>query len=142
MQRHAAAGNWMVGPPSSRSLRDQEDSSWRADSRTVRTSRLSFSANSHLPSSASSHFAGYPVTTAIRGRTIGLPCYRLRFGGEMLFKIAIALLAAWVIGVLGVYRVGDLVHVLLLGGLMLLLLAFLRARDAVARRVVGPSDKP
>jgi hypothetical protein len=34
VQRDAAAGDWMVGPPSSWSLRDQEDSScqarWRA----------------------------------------------------------------------------------------------------------------
>jgi hypothetical protein len=48
----------------------------------------------------------------------------------MLFKIAFALLIAWSLGVLGVYRGGDLMHVLLLVGLMLLLLAFLRARDA------------
>jgi hypothetical protein len=59
----------------------------------------------------------------------------------MLFKIALVLLAAWLLGVLGVYRAGDIVHVLLLVGLMLLLLAFLRARDAGVRRAVGPSDK-
>jgi hypothetical protein len=60
----------------------------------------------------------------------------------MLFKIAFVLLIAWVVGVLGLYQVGDLVHVLLVGGLMLLLLAFLRARDAAVRRAVGgPSDK-
>ena len=29
MQRASAAGNWMVGPPSSWSLRDQEDASWQ-----------------------------------------------------------------------------------------------------------------
>jgi hypothetical protein len=61
----------------------------------------------------------------------------------MLFKIALALLAVWLLGVLGLYTIGDLVHVLLLVGLGLLLLAFLRARDAAARRVVsGPSEKP
>ncbi|MGH9373601.1 MAG: lmo0937 family membrane protein [Vicinamibacterales bacterium] len=59
----------------------------------------------------------------------------------MLFKIAALPLAAWLLGVVGLYRVGDLVHVLLLVGLMLLLLAFLRARD-VAVRSGGPSDKP
>ena len=59
----------------------------------------------------------------------------------MLFKIALVLLAAWLLGVLGVYRAGDLVHVLLLVGLMLLLLAFLRARDAGVPRAVGPSDR-
>jgi hypothetical protein len=61
----------------------------------------------------------------------------------MLFKIALLLLAAWWIGVVGLYRVGDLVHVLLLVGLMLLLLAVLRARDVAVRRgTSGPSDKP
>lgn len=55
----------------------------------------------------------------------------------MLFKAALVLLVAWLLGVLGVYSVGDLVHVLLLIGLMLLLLAFLRAREAAVRRAVG-----
>jgi hypothetical protein len=61
----------------------------------------------------------------------------------MLFKIALALPAVWLFGVPGLYTIGDLVHALLLVGLGLLVLAFLRARDAVARRVVsGPSEKP
>jgi hypothetical protein len=64
------------------------------------------------------------------------------FGGAMLFKTALVLLVAWLLGVLGVYSVGQLVHLLLLGGLMLLLLAFLKARDAAARRLIGGhSDK-
>jgi hypothetical protein len=50
-------------------------------------------------------------------------------GGEMLLKIALMLLAAWLLGMMGLYRVGELVHMLLLAGLMLLLLAFLKARD-------------
>jgi Family of unknown function (DUF5670) len=50
--------------------------------------------------------------------------------GEMLLKIAFVLLIAWLLGVVGLYRIGDLVHVLLLVGLMLLLLAALKARDA------------
>jgi hypothetical protein len=61
----------------------------------------------------------------------------------MLFKIASVLLIAWLLGVVGVYRVGDLVHLLLFAGLMLLLLAFVRARDAAIRRAItGRSDKP
>jgi len=61
----------------------------------------------------------------------------------MLFKIALVLLAAWLLGVVGLYRVGDLVHGLLLIGLMLLLLAFLRARDAAVKRAIGgPPEKP
>ena len=49
-------------------------------------------------------------------------------------KIAFVLLIAWLLGVLGLYRIGDLVHVLLLVGLMLLLLGALKARDAAATR--------
>ena len=45
----------------------------------------------------------------------------------MLFKAAFALLGIWLLGrlldMVGVYRVGDLVHVFLLVGGMLLLLA-------------------
>ena len=60
----------------------------------------------------------------------------------MLFKVALVVLMAWLLGVLGVYRVGDLVHVLLLVGLMLLLPAFLKARDTAVQRVIeGPRDK-
>ena len=53
----------------------------------------------------------------------------------MLFKIAFVLLIAWLLGVLGPF--GDLVHVLLLVGLMLLLLGALKARDAARGRDVG-----
>jgi hypothetical protein len=59
----------------------------------------------------------------------------------MLFKIAFVLLIAWLLGVSGVYTIGDLVHVLLLVGLMLLLLAFLRGREAAVRDASG-SEKP
>lgn len=48
----------------------------------------------------------------------------------MILYIALALLAAWLLGVLGVFPVGQIVHVLLLVGLLLLLLAFVQARDA------------
>ena len=47
----------------------------------------------------------------------------------MLFKTAFALLIVWLLGMFGVYRVGDLAHVFLLVGLMLLLLAVLKARE-------------
>jgi hypothetical protein len=59
----------------------------------------------------------------------------------MLLKIALVVLIAWLLGVLGVYPVGDRVHVLLLVGLMLLLLGFLRARDAAVRRAIGGDDE-
>ena len=57
----------------------------------------------------------------------------------MLLKIAIVLLMVWIIGVVGVFEVGDLVHVLLLVGLMLLLLAFVKAREAALRATNGRS---
>ena len=52
----------------------------------------------------------------------------------MLLKIAFVLLIAWLLGVLGLYRIGEVVHVLLLVGLMLLLLGALKSRDAAAAR--------
>ena len=61
----------------------------------------------------------------------------------MLFKIALTLLVAWLIGVLGVYSAGQLVHVLLLVGLALLMYALLRAREAAVRRAISDSnDEP
>jgi hypothetical protein len=59
----------------------------------------------------------------------------------MLLTIALVFLAAWLVGMLGVYDLAGLIHVLLLVGLMLLLLAFLKGRDAAARRTIGPTDK-
>ena len=60
----------------------------------------------------------------------------------MLVKIALVLLGTWVLGLVGVYNVGDLMHVLLLVGLMLLLLAFGKARDAAMRGGTGgPPDR-
>ena len=56
----------------------------------------------------------------------------------MFFKAALVLLIAWLVGLLGVYDLGRLVHVLLLVGLMLLLLGALKARDAATRR--GPDS--
>jgi hypothetical protein len=58
----------------------------------------------------------------------------------MLFKTAIALLAIWLLGMAGVYRGGDLAHVFLLTGLMLLFIAMLKARDA-ALRTSDPREK-
>jgi hypothetical protein len=48
----------------------------------------------------------------------------------MLFKIAVVLLIVWLCGVLGLYQAGEIVHVLLLVGMLLMLMAFLKARDA------------
>jgi hypothetical protein len=60
----------------------------------------------------------------------------------MLFNIALVLLAVWLLGVLGLYTIGERVQVLLLAGLWLLLFAFLKARDGAVRRAMsGPFDK-
>jgi len=52
----------------------------------------------------------------------------------MLFKIGSVLLLAWLLGVLGLYRIGDLVHGLLLVGGLFFLLAVAKARDAATAR--------
>jgi hypothetical protein len=62
-------------------------------------------------------------------------------GGEMLFKVGLVLLAVWLLGLVGVYRIGDLFHVFLLVGLMLLLLGFLHARDAAVRAALSETKK-
>jgi hypothetical protein len=60
----------------------------------------------------------------------------------MLLKAALLLLVAWLLGVVGIYNVGPLVHVLLLVGLMVLLLAVARGLQAPAGRGTGsPPDK-
>ena len=76
--------------------------------------------------------AGHLVTPFIPQLTDGLGAGRS--GREMLLKIAFVLPIVWLLGVLGLYSVGDLVHVLLLVALMLVLLAALKARDAAAAR--------
>lgn len=56
----------------------------------------------------------------------------------MLFKTALVLLVLWLLGVVGVYNVGRAVHVLLLVGLLFLLLAATKARDAAVNRGAKP----
>jgi hypothetical protein len=59
----------------------------------------------------------------------------------MLLKAALLILALWLVGVLGPFEVGALVHVLLLVGLMLLLLGALKARDAATGQVTRATGK-
>jgi hypothetical protein len=62
----------------------------------------------------------------------------VRHAPEAAFIVSVA----WLVGVLGLDDVGDLVHVLLLVGLMMLLLGTLKARDAAAHRdTESRSDK-
>jgi hypothetical protein len=94
-----------------------------------------------LPTLSAIRIAAPLATPFIPQLTDGLSAL-VRSGGEMLLKIACVLLIAWLLGVLGLYRIGDLVHVLLLVGLMLLLLGGLKARDAAtARGTDGGSGK-
>ena len=58
----------------------------------------------------------------------------------MLLKIAVALLVAWALGIAGVYALGQIVHVLLLVGLMLLLLSLAKAHEAATHRP-GPDSR-
>ncbi len=57
----------------------------------------------------------------------------------MLIKAGLLLLVLWVIGLSGLYQIGDAFHMLLLVG-MLLLLSFARARDE-AMRPPSKNDK-
>ena len=59
----------------------------------------------------------------------------------MLFTVALVLLISWLVGVFFA-DAGDTVHLLLLAGLLLLLITFLRAREAAMRRALdGHPDK-
>ena len=59
----------------------------------------------------------------------------------MIFAIGLILLAVWLLGLIGVYRIGDLFHGFLLLGLMLLLLGSLQARDVAERAAVSDPKK-
>jgi hypothetical protein len=58
----------------------------------------------------------------------------------MLFKLALGLLSAWGVGVAGLAD-GQIVHVLLLVGLLLLLLSLAREREAATRHHRGNTDR-
>jgi hypothetical protein len=52
----------------------------------------------------------------------------------VLIALALVTLSVWLLGLFQIHRFGDIVHVLLLVGLMLLLLGGIKARDAALRR--------
>jgi hypothetical protein len=54
------------------------------------------------------------------------------------FKTALVLLIAWLLGVLGVFDVGQVVHVLLLVGLLCLLLAATKGGDTAVDGATKP----
>lgn len=57
----------------------------------------------------------------------------------MLFIVGVVLLAAWLVSLSGIFPGGELRHVLLLGGLMCVLLAFAKGRDAALKDASRPS---
>ena len=50
----------------------------------------------------------------------------------MLYSIAVVLLIAWLLGLVGVYTIGWFVHVLLVVAIVLFLVGFLSARRRLA----------
>jgi hypothetical protein len=153
----SAAGNWMVGPPSSWSLQDQEDTSCAVRpagsphvspmSGAVHRFRFHTSTaprgGSHRVASAyASSVPGVSPPRLSRNDTFASSNDPLRWRRDAGQGRA-WLLTAWVLGFLWADNVGDLVHILLLSGLMLLLLAFSSARDAAVRRAAGgPPNRP
>jgi hypothetical protein len=52
----------------------------------------------------------------------------------MLLKIALGSWIAWLLGIVGIYRIGDLIHIFFLVGGLFFLLAVAKARDAATAR--------
>jgi hypothetical protein len=52
----------------------------------------------------------------------------------MLLKIALVSWIAWLLGIVGIYRMGDLIHIFFLVGGLFFLLAVAKARDAATAR--------
>ncbi|HEX2339039.1 MAG TPA: lmo0937 family membrane protein [Vicinamibacterales bacterium] len=50
----------------------------------------------------------------------------------MLYTLAVILLIAWLLGIVGTYTVGTFVHVLLVVAIVLLLVGFLNGRRRLA----------
>jgi hypothetical protein len=52
-------------------------------------------------------------------------------GGVMLYTLAVILLIAWLLGVVGTYTIGAFVHVLLVVAIVLFLVGLLSGRETV-----------
>jgi hypothetical protein len=73
---------------------------------------------------------------------VGPPSSTVDWTGRLALALfALLLLVVWLLGVIGVYNGGELVHVLLLVGLMLLLLAVLKGRSAAAQTKTSVPDE-
>ena len=49
----------------------------------------------------------------------------------MLYAIAVIVLIAWLLGIVGIYTIGSLVHVLLVVALVLFVIGFLNGRRSL-----------
>src|SRR5688572_32181974 len=115
----------MVGPPSSWS-RDQEESREPYFGNRLELASHLLACNSR---GSRRRAVAFRVRRSRQGEFARALITRRR---DMFIKAGFVLLVVWLLGILGVYRGGTLVHVLLLVGLMLLLLGFLKARDTAA----------
>jgi hypothetical protein len=52
-------------------------------------------------------------------------------GGVMLYTLAVILLIAWLLGLVGTYTIGAFVHVLLVVAIVLFLIGLLSGRETV-----------
>ena len=50
----------------------------------------------------------------------------------MLFTLAVVLLIAWLLGIVGIYTIGSFVHVLLVVAIVLFVVGFLNGRRSLA----------
>jgi hypothetical protein len=64
----------------------------------------------------------------MRHRSLQLEVYG---GGVMLYTLAVILLIAWLLGVVGTYTIGAFVHVLLVIAIVLFLVGLLSGRSTV-----------
>jgi hypothetical protein len=69
-----------------------------------------------------------PGWTDFQGRA---PCSGLGQEVEMLYTLAVILLIAWLLGVVGTYTIGAFIHVLLVVAIVLFLVGLLSGRRTV-----------
>jgi uncharacterized protein DUF5670 len=79
-------------------------------------------------SDESLHFAAAQRTDTVEAPLLAP---ETRGGGVMLYTLAVILLIAWLLGVVGTYTIGAFVHVLLVVAIVLFLVGLLSGRSTV-----------